>query len=124
MDKIDAPIAALFWAGSRNGESNRLALAVRWSVGGPISVRLCPGIYGVFGPSDEPLVFSEPLNTLSGFEFEACRILLFKGTETQATHPVLCPSGALMQPSEVKTAQLSQMFFLAAKESARLESAH
>lgn len=123
MKKIKAQIAVLFM-GKYEGKDT-LMMGMRFSVdGGTVSVPLGSGLYAVFSPCESPILdFTALYSVLPEFETEQCVVLQFKGTETQATHPVLYPSGALVQPSEVRTAQISQMFSLGAKELARLESA-
>lgn len=117
MQELKAPIAALFWSPEKETGRPTAMMALRMSVSSPICVPLGCGLYAVFAPVTDIVVDTTQLvSVLPEFEGGQCFFLTFTGVQAQAMHPVLCPVGALVQPSEVRIAQNAEFSRLVAKE--------
>ena len=97
-----APVAAIMMGYNHHARRDTLVLAARWTLNREFCIRLGDN-YAVFAPQSNILAFRVPglddSNFGSWYLFELVKI------EAQASCPVLCPSGVLMQPEEARPAR-------------------
>lgn len=117
MHQLVAPIAALFWVDAEEKGKSRIAVATRWTVEGPFSLELGPGVYAIFEPR-RGMVSSTAFTRLRDFDNESYYVGLFSRIQDQSEGPVLCLGDVLVQPSEAKIAHCAEFLRLLSKESA------